>query len=256
LVRQHVATLLGGVDDEQHRVREVAQRRDCLGLDVVPFVLRAVEEPRRVDDLVANPVVVEVADVDRRRRERVGLDGVARVSDRVDERGLPHVGVARDDDCRFVRTNVRERLEFVTRGADFEQVVLDFLDDVGHPGERLFAVLARGVGVGVPDLGGVLVADRLDLSAGPRHLAERLSQAVDVDDSVGEFVVERVDVVEIGPGGHDVLEVVREDVAGRPQHRLLRLVGRLRTPRPRRPGERLVQEFLRPGGGRKIFESH
>jgi hypothetical protein len=78
-------------------------------------------------------VVLEVAHLYRLRGERVVLDLVAGVREVVDERGFPHVGVAGDDDGRLVGPDIRQRLELVADLPDLNQVVLDFVHDVGHP---------------------------------------------------------------------------------------------------------------------------
>ena len=128
--------------------------------------------------------------------------------------------------------------------------------------ERLLAEFARGVGVGVSDPTVVLSFYFVRPPGGPHYLREVLSEPVDAlnvgvgERRVGEFIIKAVDEIEVRPRGDDVAEVVREDVRGRLQHRLLGLLARLRPPRPRRPRERLVDQLLRPGRRRKIFEVH
>ncbi|ELK54325.1 hypothetical protein D320_10614, partial [Haloferax sp. BAB-2207] len=62
-----VAARPAGVGDEEDGVREVFEGAHGLPLDVVALVFGTVEQPRRVDNLVADAVAVEVPDLDARR---------------------------------------------------------------------------------------------------------------------------------------------------------------------------------------------
>jgi len=253
---QRVATVAGGVDDKQDRVGQMFDRAGGLSLDVVALVLGAVEQPRRVDQLVANPVAVDVADLDATRGKGVLGDLVRGAGDVVDKGGFADVRVAGDHDGRLVGLDVWKGLEFVAGVADRPEIVLDLVHDVGDTGEGLLAVFARGLGLGLAELRLVFATQLLDLAAGPRDLRERLPEFVDVDDGVGEFVVEGVDILEIRPRGDDVFEVVGGDVDRDGQHRLLGLEAALGVARPGSPREGLVEELLRPGSCGEILENH
>ncbi len=216
------------------------ERGDGLGLDVVALRRGAVEEAGRVDYLVADVVALEVADANALRREGVLRYLVAGARDRVDERRLADVRVAGDDYGRVVRVDVGQVPEVVARVADARQVVADLLDHVGEASERLLAELARGVRV-AGEFRLVLPADLLRLPGGPLYLGEALAHFVHVHDGVGEFVVEGVDLAEVGPRRDDVLQVVRENVRGGLEHRLLGFDAALGSARARRPRERHVE---------------
>ena len=84
---------------------------DRLALHQVPLVHGPVQEPRGVEDLEPRVPDVEVAYEDPLRRERVWGDAGLRGAHAPHERALPHVRVARHDDRRGLRINVREPLQ-------------------------------------------------------------------------------------------------------------------------------------------------
>ena len=232
------------------------ERAGGLPLDVVALGFRPVEQPRRVDQLIADVVAFDVADLDALGGKGVLRDLVSRVGHVVDEGRFADVRVPRDDDGGLVGPDVRQVLQRVAGVADRPEVVFDLIHDVGDAGEGLLAVFSGDVGVGLPQFRPVLPADLLDLAAGPHHLRERLAEFVDVDDGVGQFVVEGIDVVEVWPGGDDVLEVVGGDVDRDGEHRLLGLEGGFGPTGAGGPREGLVDEFLGPRGRRKRLENH
>ena len=158
-------------------------------------------------------LVLDVADVYLCRRERVGRGLVVGPRDAVDERGLADVGVARDDDGRVLRADIRKRPELLAGLEQRLEVRVDLLDDVRETCKRLLAVFAGGLGVGVSQPRGVLVADIGRLPGRPADFVEMPAELVDADAGVGQVAIERVQPVEIRPRGDDVLEVVGDDVA-------------------------------------------
>jgi len=71
-----------------------------------------------------------------------------------------------------------------------------------------------------------------------------LAQLIDACERVGEFVVEGVQLGKIRPAGDDVFEIVRDDVGGGHQHRLLGLEPGFGAARTRGTGEGLVHELV------------
>jgi len=255
LVGEGVATRLARIDEDEHAVGGVGERALGLELDVVAFGRVAIEQPRRIDQLIADMIAGEVADADSRRREGVRRDLVARVRDVVDEGGLADVRKARDHDRRFVGPDVGEVPEVVARFAEAVEVVGDLLDHVREPRKRLFPELACGLDVGV-ESALVFVFDLVGLPARPPDLGEALSYCVDVDEGVGELVVEGVDGVEIGPARHDVFQIVGEHVRRGLEHRLLGLDTGFRPTSARRQRERPIDQLRRGGRRRELFENH
>ena len=244
-----------GVDEHQHAVGDVGERALGLEFDRVARAVVAVEQSGGIDQLVADVVAFEVADADPGGGEGVGVDLAAGVRDVVDERGLPDVREARDHDGRLVGSDVGEDSEVVAGRSEPLEVRFDLFDHVREPRERLLSEFARRLDVAAePTL--VLALEFGGLLARPANLREALSDLVDLDERVGEFVVERVDSVEVRPARHDVFEVVREDVRRGLEHGLLGVGARLGVTRARRPRERPVDEFLRGRRGREVFENH
>ncbi len=197
-----------------------------------------------------------MADSDTRRGERVTRRLVRGARDAVDEGGLTDVGVAGDDDRRFVGTQVGQRTQVGCGGVDRLQVVSNRPDDVGEPGEGLLAVGTGQVLVGSAHTTEVVALYFVGLSRGPVDVSERSPDGVEVDDGGGQVLVERVDTGEVGPPGDDVRQVVRTDVARSADHRLLGVATGLRPPGPRRPRERLVDETLGVRSVRQVLEYH
>ena len=87
-----VVALSAEIDEEENGGLEVGQRGDGLHLDDVSLLDGMVENPGRVDHLPANVLVVHVAQKQRLRRERVGLDVHVRSRYFVHKTRFAHIG--------------------------------------------------------------------------------------------------------------------------------------------------------------------
>lgn len=83
----------------------MCQGSDRLHLDCVHFLQLVVEDPRGVDYLKTEIVVVSVADIQSLGCEGIGLHFHVSSADAVDEAGLAHVGVTGQENCAFVRVD-------------------------------------------------------------------------------------------------------------------------------------------------------
>ena len=92
-----IAALLAEIHKVQNTAFEMRKSSDTLHLDGVHFLERVVEDPRGIDDLPSQVLVVEVTDKKRLGRERVRLHINVRTRDLVDEGRLSNVGIPADE---------------------------------------------------------------------------------------------------------------------------------------------------------------
>src|SRR2546427_10006686 len=91
LIDERIAAYLGRVEEEQHAVRHMGQRRDRLPFHHVPFLHRTIEQAWWVTDLIAVHAPVDVAERHTFRREGIVCDLGPTGGDGADERALPYI---------------------------------------------------------------------------------------------------------------------------------------------------------------------
>ena len=111
----------------------MGKRGDRLHLDCVHLLELVVEHPRGVDYLVAEVLVLGVADVERLGGEGVGLDLDVGLADAVDETRLPHVGIPRQENGPLVGVNRWQPTHMLPHLLQVPQRRADLPDHGTHP---------------------------------------------------------------------------------------------------------------------------
>src|SRR5438094_6598116 len=162
----------------------MGEGRDGLSLDLVPFVHRPVEEPGRVEDLVAVWAAVKVAERNPFRREGVVRDLRTAARRRTHERALPDVRVARDHDGRDRRVNLGDSPQGDSSGDQGVEVGRDLIHDGRQTTVRLAAQSADRVPGGATDPPPILPCDVPDLVGRPVEGGEMLLQSAQLQEYV------------------------------------------------------------------------
>ena len=185
--------------------------------DRVALLERLVKHTGRVDDLPADVLVVDVADVQALRRERIWLHLHVRTRHLVDERRLAHVRVAGDDDRARHRVDRRQTHHVLAHLLEVLERALLAHEHRAHPSERrALQRLAPVQRVAVLEQLDIIAADAIDELSRDVHLAESELVMVAVVEDVDQVRVERVDVVQPREVRQDLREllVIRRGTGG------------------------------------------
>jgi len=188
-------------------LRHVHHGRERLLLDGIPLLCRAVENTGCIDKLDLLAAHHAMADDDTFGRERVGRYFRFRGRYPADERGLPHIRVAGNDNGEGV-IHMREHPERVPHLIEEPQVLVYLVDHGREPGN---CPLAHDKSIiRFPGLQYELVSHHLGMFCSPPYRPKGLPDPVKPVQDVSHLTVKRRDFIEFGKAPYDIDQTVMD----------------------------------------------